>query len=127
MRITCFFDDMNHKLNMLLVLALLGAGCATAGDPYAGVRALSNTDPERKEDILKHIRFLEKADGRGDCAIEVLRVEDRGMELMAYVEYWVVRSCGVKTVYKVRKAPIGPGQYKYTVTYPSAADLMTVE
>jgi hypothetical protein len=118
---------MKNKLNILLVLIVLLAGCAAMNDRDAGVRALSNTNPERNEDILEHIRFLEDADGRRDCPIEVLRVEDRGKELMAYVEYWIVRSCGVKTVYKVRKAPIGPGQYKYTVTYPSAADLMTVK
>ncbi|HPB67394.1 MAG TPA: hypothetical protein PLT76_08265 [Candidatus Omnitrophota bacterium] len=117
---------MNHKWIMVFFAVFL-AGCTTARDPYAGVRALSNTDPAKNKFVLDHIRFLEEADGRRDCALEVLRVEDRGMELMAYVEYWVVQSCGVKTVYKVRKAPVGPGQYKYTVTYPSAADLMTVK
>ena len=117
---------MKIKLTKLLLLIVLFAGCATANDPLAAVRPLSNMDPARIEDILEHIRYLEKFNGRGECPVEVLRVEDRGEELLAYVEYWIVQSCGVKTVYKVRKVPLRPGSFKYTVSYPSAADLMTV-
>jgi len=112
-------------ISFLLLLFLL-AGCVTENDHFAKVRELSNADPALNEDILGHIRFLEKSNGREDCPIQVLRIEDRGEELRAFVEFWVVRSCGVKTVYKVRKAPLGRDQFKYTVTYPSAADLMTV-
>ena len=118
---------MNNNLTSLLLFIALVSGCATANDPFAAVRPLSRKDPARNEDVLGHIRYLEKANGRGDCPLEVLRVEDRGEELLAYVEYWIVQSCGVKTVYKVRKAPLGHGSFKYTVSYPSAADLMTVK
>lgn len=108
----------------VLLFIFTAAGCASTDDRYAQVRPLSNKTPSRNKDVLEHIRFLEKANGRGDCEIEVLKVEDQGEELMAYVEYWTVTSCGTRTVYKVRKAPVGSGSYKYTVTYPSAADLL---
>ncbi len=114
-------------MNRLLFLVVVLAGCVTTNDRPSAVRSGSYTDRRMNESVLKHIRFLEKADGRGDCAIEVLRIEDRGKELSTLIEFWIVRSCGVKTVYKVRKAPLSPGRYKYIVTYPSAADLMTVE
>ena len=115
-----------NKLSKLLILIVFFAGCVTANDRFAKVRSLSNTDPARNKDVLEHIRFLEKANGRGDCPIKVLRVEDRGEEMLAYVEFWKVQSCEVETVYKVRKAPLGGGQFKYSVAYPSAADMMTV-
>ena len=117
---------MNIRTIKLLFLLILLTGCVTENDHFAKVRKLSNTDPARNEDVLGHIRFLEKGNGREGCPIHVLRIEDRGEELMAYVEFWIVRSCGVKTVYKVRKIPLGRDQFKYIVTYPSAADLMTV-
>ena len=117
---------MNIKTIKLLLLLICFAGCVTENDHFAKVRKLSNLDPALNEKVLGHIRFLEDANGRKGCPIEILRVEARGEELRAFVEFWVVRRCGVKTVYKVRKTPLGRDQFKYIVTYPSAADLMSV-
>jgi len=112
-----------NKLYTLLIVVMFFAGCVTTNDRLSEVRNLSNTVPARRKMVLKDIRVIEKFKGRGDCAIEVLRVEDGGVELLGFVEYWTVQSCGVKTVYKLRKVPLGGGSFKHTVTYPSAAEL----
>jgi hypothetical protein len=105
-----------------LIAGLCLCGCALVGNPKQhSWRTVASRDGERE--VLEHIRFLEDANGRKGCPLNVMRVDDKGEELAARVEFWTIESCGTETVYKIRTAPLGPGQSKISVSYPRAADL----
>lgn len=111
-----------RKIDLLFLCSLAGCAFVSTGLNSSQGQAIKN-NWERNE-IMEHIRFLEKANGRADCELEVVKIEDRGQELRGLVEFWTIESCQVRTVYKVRKAPMGQGQYRYSVSYPRPADLL---
>lgn len=107
-----------------IVILVFLFGCASSSDELNKRPGQAINSPWERNEILDHIRFLEDSHGRKGCSLEVVKVEDRGKELEGFVEYWTVKSCGVKTVYKVRIAPMGRGQARYSVSYPLPADLL---
>lgn len=105
-------------------LGLVGlAGCTSLSPSSADIPGTTTADREGQKIILDHIRWLEAESDRRDGDLQVVWTKVVGTEMRTIIEHWTVENCGIRTVYKVRIAPLGDGRWKYTVTYPLPADL----